>query len=236
MILTGHQPNYLPYLGFFHKIAMSDVFVIVDTVQFVKRGTFGWMHRNKIRTPDGWQWLSLPVLSKGKFTQSILEAKINNATPWRRKHWKTIEQNYKNAPYLPKYAEFFRNAYEKEWEYFAPLSESIIRFLIKALDIKVDILKASELGVSPKNEGNGTDLIIELCKKTKADTYLHGPHGRDYINEAKFKENSIKCVYQSFEHPVYNQLYEPFIPNMAIIDLLFNHGEKSLAILTGKKP
>lgn len=235
MILTGHQPNYLPYIGFFHKIAASNVFVIVDTVQFVKRGTFGWMHRNKIRTPDGWQWLSLPILSKGKFTQSILEAKINNVTPWRRKHWKTIEQNYKNAPYFSKYAGFFRDTYEKEWEHFAPLSESIIRFFIKTLGIKVDILKASELGISPKSEGNGTDLIIELCLKTGAKEYLHGPHGRDYIDEAKFKEKGIKCLYQDFEHPVYKQLYEPFIPNMAVIDLLFNCGDKSLDILTGKK-
>ncbi|HVR84338.1 MAG TPA: WbqC family protein, partial [Planctomycetota bacterium] len=93
MILTGHQPNYLPYAGFFEKIARSDRFLVVDNVQFVKRGTFGWMHRNRIRSgsPEGWDWLSVPILSKGRYTQEIREAEIDNSTPWPRKHWRSIE-------------------------------------------------------------------------------------------------------------------------------------------------
>src|SRR3989338_6081487 len=100
MLITGHQPNYIPYAGFFHKIVQAEAFVIVDNVQFVKRGPFGWIHRNKIRTQSGWDWLTVPVITKGKFSQKINETIIDNKMPWRRKHWKTIEFNYRKAPHF----------------------------------------------------------------------------------------------------------------------------------------
>jgi len=231
MIIAGHQPNYLPYLGFFHKITLCDIFVIVDTVQYVKRGPFGWINRNKIRTPDDWLWLTVPVLSKGKYTQSIIDTIIDNLKPWQHKHWRSITLAYQKAPYFHLYKDFFQKIYETKWERLADLNEVIIRYIISALDIKVEITKTSTI----KAEGQGTGLIVAMCKKLGADTYVHGKHGKDYIDPTKFADNNIKCIYQEFNHPVYRQAYEPFIPEMSIIDLLFNHGKESLTILKGNQ-
>jgi hypothetical protein len=232
MIIAGHQPNYLPYLGFFHKITMCDMFVIVDTVQYVKRGPFGWINRNKIRTSggkDGWVWLTVPVLSKGKFTQDIIDTMVDNSKPWSHKHWRSIEVEYQKAPYFHEHKEFFRQLYERKTDKLADLNESIIRYLISAFGIKVEITKTSVLGA----QGKGDELIIDMCKRLGADSYVHGRHGKDYINPVKFDDNKIKCIYQDFTHPVYKQLHEPFMPEMAAIDLLFNHGPESLKIIKG---
>ena len=232
MILAGHQPNYLPYLGFFHKIHHADLFVIVDNVQFVKRGPFGWINRNKIRTADGWQWLTVPVLVKGKFTQKIEETKINTALPWARKHWRSLVANYGKAPYFAQYADFFEETYNRRtWENYADLGIHLILFLMKALGIDKPWKKSSELGAG----GKGDELILDLCKKTGADGYLHGLHGKDYIDEKKFEAAGVKTLHQHFEHPVYRQQFEPFLPHLSAVDLLFNHGPDSPAILFGKK-
>ena len=232
MILAGHQPNYLPYLGFFHKIYHCDLFVIVDNVQFVKRGTFGWMNRNQIKTVSGPIWLTVPVLVKGKFHQMIQETKINHELPWGRKHWKSLTANYSKAPHFSSYADFFEEIYTRRtWENFSDLSAAIILYLMQALGIQKPVKTSSELGAS----GKGGELILDLCEKAGADAYLHGKHGKDYIEEAKFKQKNIRCLYQEFEHPVYRQQFGDFIPNMSVIDLLFNHGKESLDILLGQK-
>ncbi len=232
MILTGHQPNYLPYTGFFEKIAKSKVFCIVDTVQFVKRGTFGWHNRNKIRTHDDWVWLSVPVLTKGNFEQKISQARINNDVSWARKHYRSIYLNYHKARYFSKYSNFFEEIYtKKSWEYLKDLNEAIIGYIIKSLGIKVKIVRCSDL----KIYSGKTQLIVDMCKKLKADTYISGVHGKDYIEEALLKKNRIKLIYQDFRHPVYQQQFEGFLPNMSVIDLMFNHGPKSLDIIVDRK-
>ena len=232
MILTGHQPNYLPYLGFFHKIYRCDVFVIADNVQWVKRGPFGWVSRNKIRTPDGWRWLTVPVLVKGRFTQKIMETKINNTLPWARKHWGSLKTHYGKAPYFSQYADFFDEAYNRRhWEFFVDLSAHMILYLMKALGVERPVKKSSEL----KAEGKGDEWIIDMCRKGGADAYLHGMHGKDYIDVKKFEAAKIRCLYDNFQHPVYRQQFQPFISHLAVVDLLFNHGPESLAILLGEK-
>lgn len=232
MILTGHQPNYLPYLGFFHKIYHADTFVLVDHVQFVKRGPFGWINRNKIRTPAGWQWLTVPVLVKGKFTQKINETKINTALPWARKHWRSLVSYYGKAPYFAQYADFFDETYNrKKWGFYVDLGDHMIRYLLKAFGIEKPIRKSSEMGA----EGKGDELILDMCARTGSDVYLHGAHGRDYSDEKKFQAKNIRCIYQDFHHPVYRQQCGPFVPHLSAVDLLFNHGQDSLAVLLGKK-
>jgi len=240
MIITGHQPNYLPYLGFFHKISLADQperplgragkFVIVDTTQYVKRGPFGWINRNKIRTKEGWQWLTVPVLSKGKYTQRIIDTFIDNSKDWQHQHWRAISLAYQKAHHFNEHKNFFRKIYETKWEKLADISEAIIRYVIDALGIKIEITKTSVIGA----DGKGADLIIDMCKKLGADTYIHGKHGKDYIDPVKFADNNIKCIYQEFTHPVYRQIYEPFMPEMSVIDLLFNCGPESLNVLKGK--
>ncbi|MCK4909463.1 MAG: WbqC family protein [Planctomycetes bacterium] len=227
MIATGHQPNYLPYLGFFHKISLSEVFVLVDTVQFVKRGPFGWIHRNRIRTADGTLWLTIPVLTSGKYHQAINETKIDNSRPWRRKHWESIRRAYQSAPYFQPHKKFFENLYRQKWGDLTALNETVIRYLLEQFKLPVKITKTSEL----KTTGQKADLIIDLCRRLGADTYVHGPHGEDYIDKQKFADNNIKCIWQEFHHPVYPQQYEPFLEGVSAIDLLFNCGPKSRDII-----
>jgi hypothetical protein len=240
MLVTGHQPNYLPYIGFFHKICLADIFVIVDIVQYVKRGPFGWINRNRIRTSNGWIWLTVPVKTKNKFYQSIMGTEIDNSTPWARKHIRSIERSYRQAPYFSKYANFFYQTYEKKWNLLSELNETIIRYLIEALGLKIKVVKTSQLELNyhlpqPNNTESSdtaaTELIIEICQKLNSDSYLHGKHGQDYLDKNKLKQYNIKSYFQDFQHPVYKQVYEPFIPELSIIDFLFNYGDKSLEII-----
>lgn len=231
MILVGHQPNYLPYLGFFHKIYYCDVFMIVDHVQYVKRGPFGWISRNRIRTQDGEQWLTVPVLVKGKFDQSIKDTRINSTLPWGRKHWRSLQTNYGKSPYFSQFADFFDDTYNrKRWDFLCDLSVHCIHFLMKAFGIQKTVKISSEMDI----QGKADDMIIDMCRKSEADSYLHGAHGKDYIEESKFSAAGIRSLYQDFKHPVYRQQFVPFIANLSAVDLLFNHGDASLDILLGK--
>lgn len=228
MICTGHQPNYLPYPGFFHKIAHADCFILVDTTQFVKRGPFGWIHRNRIRTPEGWDWLSVPVLTKGKFTQSIRETEIDAGRDWARKHWRALEWHYGRSAHFGRYAGFFRETYGRSWSSLAALNEHLIRGILEFLDVKARVERASDLGAA----GAATDLVVDLCRKVGADTYLSGVHGRDYLEEGRFAAAGIRLQYQSFACPVYAQCQPgPFVSDLSVVDLLFNCGEASREIL-----
>jgi len=220
VIVAGHQPEYLPYFGFFSKIAHADIFVIVDNIQYVKKN---YQNRNRIKTHNGWIWLSVPVITKGRFEQNINEVEINNSENWRHKHLKTISLNYKKAPFFDEYIKLFEDIYSKEWQMLSELNEVIIRRIIKILGIDVKILKGSELGVS----GEKTGLLVDICKKTGADTYLSGSGAKDYVVESMIEEHNLNHKYYEFKHPVYSQLHGEFIPNMSIIDLLFNCGDKS---------
>lgn len=232
MILTGHQPNYLPYLGFLDKIARADAFLLVDTVQFVKRGPFGWIHRNKIRTSEGWTWLSLPVKTHGRFHQSIADAELDPLLPWRRKHLRSISFAYAKAPHFGEHRPFFEEVYSREWPRLAPLCEEIIRYLIDAFGMKAEVLRLSDLKV----EGKWTELIINFCKALGAEAYISGVHGRDYLDPSAFEKAGVRLIFQEFRHPVYRQCQPgEFIPNLAAIDLLFNAGPKSLDILERKE-
>jgi len=234
MVLTGHQPNYLPYPGFFHKIARADRFLVVDNVQFVKRGTFGWMHRNRIRTGSvqGWDWLSVPVLTKGRFTQKISEAELDPAVPWARKHWRTLEVNYRRAKYFREYEAEFRALYEKPWTAFSDMTCAFIEMLLRLLGIPRTCDRTSALGIA----GESTGLVLAMCRAVGADTYLSGVHGRDYLDAAEFERAGVRLVFQEFTCPEYPQAWPgPYIPNLSVVDLLFNRGPDSRKVLLGDR-
>jgi len=225
LMIAGHQPEYLPYIGFFNKLMLCAEFVVVDHVQFNKKT---WQNRNRIRTAQGELLLTVPVLSKGSFEQAIGQVKINNNENWQKKNWQSIFLNYKKAPFFGAYKDFFEDLYSKKWEMLAELNEAIIRYIAGQLKIEKKIVKSSELGVT----GQKTDLLIDLCKKLKADAYLSGAGGRTYVDDAKMRAEGIASRYTDFKHPVYKQLHDPFMPNMSAIDLLFNFGnEKSREII-----
>ncbi|OHB75994.1 MAG: hypothetical protein A2Z34_11005 [Planctomycetes bacterium RBG_16_59_8] len=230
MIATGHQPNYLPYAGFFHKIVRADVFIVVDTVQFVKRGPFGWIHRNRIRTPDGWDWLSVPALTKGKFTQRIIETKIDRSVPWARKHLRTLEWNYKKAPFFDEYIGVFREVYTKEWDSLCELNIHLIEKLLLLMGISRSMRRTSELGV----EGEASALIVNMCRAVGADAYLSGIHGKDYLDIGLFEKSGIRLIFQEFCHPTYTQSQPgAFIPELSVVDMLFNCGPRTVDLLRG---
>lgn len=226
MILSIHQPQYLPYLGFFDKISKSDVYVSLDTVQYLNRG---FIHRNKIKTSPGCIWLTIPVTYKQGCL--INEVEINNNIDWIEKHLKSLRLNYSKAPFFKEYWKELEAIYQNKCEKLSDFDEKLLSWILQKLGIRTKYLKLSELNI----EGSGTLRVINLCKQLNCDTYLSGPGGKQYLEEEMFKKEGIKLTYQEFEHPSYEQRFEEFIPNLCILDLLFNYGKDSLKIIRGKR-
>lgn len=224
MILTAHQPVYLPWLGLFHKIALADKFVFFNEVQYLPKD---WMNRNKIKTHTGEIWLTVPVLRKGYRDRISSEMEINNDTDWKRKHLKSILINYKKAPYFERYSNFFEETYSKNWRYLDELNEHMLKWFLEQLGIKVVFLKASDY----KFEGTKSDLVLNMCKQLGADLYIFGELGKDYAKVNDFKDYGTHIIFQEYKHPVYPQMFGDFIPNLSVIDLLFNCGPNSLDII-----
>lgn len=188
------------------------------------------MNRNKILTPQGWIWLSVPVLTKGRLPVIIKDALIDTSRNWQKKHWNSIYQSYHTSACFEKYAPFFEGLYRKKWEKLSELNEAIIRYVLTQLGLSVKIVKASSMPLTQR----GTELLIEICKQLKADTYIYGKHGEDYMDTEEFRRHNIALLPQNFSHPCYRQLHEPFVENMSIIDLLFNEGAESARIIAQK--
>jgi len=228
MVISTHQPQYLPWLGYFDKIAKSDCFVFLDNVQYKHRE---FQNRNRIRTKEGWAWLTVPVVSKGLGRQKICDVLIDNSFDWQKKNWGTLNSCYGQAPFFKKYRDFFASVYTAKWQRLIDLNLEIIKFLLKEFEINTPLYYESQMGISAQ----ATDRIIEICAKLNADTYFSGVGAKAYLEEEKFVRAGIKLVYQDFVHPVYHQQFmegkEAFSSYMSAIDLLFNTGEKSGSIL-----
>jgi hypothetical protein len=224
MILTAHQPVYLPWLGLFHKIALADRFVLLDQVQYQ---VGDWNNRNKIKTAAGEIWLSVPVIHKNHLELKFGDMKINNAQPWRKKHWKSIYFNYKSAKYFNRYSGFFEDCYEREWDTLLSLNDYMLRWFLGALKIDVPVISASDLDL----QGKKGDLILDLCEKLGAETYIFGAQGRNYADKSTFEKAGILPLFQDYKHPIYPQMHGSFVPHMSIIDLLFQCGDDSLEII-----
>jgi hypothetical protein len=225
MIISVHQPQYLPWLGYFHKMYQSDSFVFLDNVQYKKRE---YQNSNCIRTKDGSIWLTVPILKEVDPYPKISAVRIDNSQGWRKMHWMTIRANYSHAPFFKQYSGFFEELYNKEWKLLVDLNMHIIRHIAGLLSINTPISLESQLNITTTK----TSRLVDICKALKADTYLSGVGGKDYLDEEQFKLNGIKLIYQDFKHPQYKQCHEPFVPCISIIDLLFNCGDESLKILT----
>ena len=224
MILTAHQPVYLPWLGLFHKIALAETFVYFDQVQYLPKD---WMNRNKIRTKSGSIWLTVPVLRKGYRDLKTSEIEINNSIDWQKKHFRSISLNYKKSPYFENYIPFFEDVYSRKWKFLGELNEYMLKWFLDELGIKVNFLNANDF----KFQGEKSSLILNMCKELNASTYIFGMLGKDYADVQEFEKNNIGLIFQNYNHPKYSQLYRDFISHMSVIDLLFNHGPKSLEII-----
>jgi hypothetical protein len=227
MIVSIHQPAYLPWLGYFDKIAKSDLFLYLDTVQFQK-GSF--QNRNKIRSKDGWIWQTVPVQTKGKhYEQTLAELPINTQQNWQAKHWGAITQNYRKAPFsaqwLPRLEPFYHTPYDR----LSDLCWDMMVVFLDALEITTPVQKTSAMGAM---EGAKSDLVLSLCQAVNAQTYFSGSQGRGYLDEKTFADAGIGVTYQDYAHPSYTQAYPGFEPYMGIIDLLMNEPHPA-AILKG---
>ena len=226
MKISIMQPGYLPWLGFFELIEHCDQFVILDDVQYTKRD---WRSRNRIRTKDGWMWLSVPVISKGLANQLISDAKINNDTSWSRKHLKNIKTNYMHAKFFNQYIKAFENIYSNKWDKLIDLNMEIIFFVVKELGIKTPIILSSSLSIP--NDITNNERIIKICKSLKATNLYDSEGAKAFIDLKLFEEANINVTFQSYKHPEYTQTYKPFLKYMSIIDLLFNEGPNSKNII-----
>jgi len=220
-----HQVNYLPWLGFFNKISKVDCFVLLDTADYSKNNV---INRNKIKVTNGAAYLTIPIEHKF-FRKPLFDVDLPKNRDWAKKHWKTIEINYYKANFFNSYSDFFKDIYKNLPEKLVELNEKIIRFLLKEFKIDVDIIKASELGIS--QELKKTDLLLDILKKVHATSYLSGSGGKGYLEEEKFTDIELK--YLNFKHPSYKQMHGDFIEGLAAIDLLFNEGSSSEKYVKG---
>lgn len=228
-ILTAHQPLYMPWLGFFQKVSMSDKFCLWDDVQFDPND---YIHRNRLKNPNGACMITVPIKSKGHREKTIKDMEIENQHNWKRVHWNTIFFSYSKAPYFESYSDFFKKTFNDNWVSLVDIDVHILEYLFKELSMNVDIIKASEQSF----EGAKTERIIDMCRKLGADIYIFGTLGKDYADLDLFKKAGIKPYFQDYKHPIYPQLWGDFIPNLSVLDLLFNCGEKSYRILSSGNP
>lgn len=231
MIVSIHQPEYLPWLGFFDKMRQAELFVLLDNVQYRHKY---FQNRNKIRSANGETWLTVPVLTHGRREQLISEVEIDNREyRWREKCWASMSLNYQKAPFFKRYHDFFKDLYKEEWYLLSDLNEFIIRCITRELGLNnIKLVRASELRVS----GSGERLILDICREVGATKYISGISGiggRGTAFESEFSKEGIEVIYQEFYHPIYEQVYKPFVAGMSTIDLLFNHGDRSLDIIKG---
>ena len=161
---------------------------------------------------------------KRVFEKKTFEIRINNSLNWRRKHFKSLCINYKNAKYYDYYINILEKIYLKKWDFLSDLNEHILKIFLKELNIKMNFIKASEQDFT----GKGSALVLDMCKKLKANKYVFGSQGKNYVVEKDFNQNNIEIFFQNYNHPKYSQLHNNFISNLSVVDLFFNEGPKSL--------
>lgn len=226
MRVTIHQPQFLPWLGYLDKIDRADLFIVLDTVQFKKNE---WQNRNRIRTAEGWQWLTVPVLHR--FGQRVQDVLINPTAAWREQHLRALEMHYARAPFRDRYLPELRAVYAQAWTKLSELNLAVIQWLLQAYGITTPMCCAS--GMTAREEP--TDRLIDLCLAVGASQYLAGAGAEGYMDRPRFEASGVELEIQEFHHPVYRQVYEPFEPNVSAIDLLLCGGPDALNRLRSRR-
>ena len=195
----------------------------MDNTQYDKKFT----NRNKIIVPNDWTWLTVPINKSDKFLLNK-DVRINNEINWKSIHWKKLTRSYTNSNFFKTFSSEFENIYKKNWELLFDFNFELLNWIIDFLNIKIEIIKESELDTS----GKSTERLVNICKSVDATTYVSGIGGVNYIDENSFKKNSISLEYQNFTHPIYEQnLSSEFIPNLSIIDYMSNVGQDAMSKL-----
>lgn len=226
MIVTIHQPDFLPWLGFFDRWARADLYVVLDDVQFIRRG---WQHRDLIKTAQGPAWLTVPVCKKGRFAERIRDVETEDG-PWRRKHLATLHAAYARAPYFKSIFPLLEEAYAKEHRRLLDLNLDLLRLAAAQLGISRPLALASD---APQAE-SGSLRLVRLCQVHGADTYLTGQGSRNYLDEGAFRAAGVTVAWQDYVHPTYPQLHGPFVEKLSVLDYLMVDGRPLAA--PGKQP
>jgi len=223
-LITIHQPNFLPWPGFFHKWMLADAFVLLDTVQYEKND---WLNRNRIKTAQGAQWVTAPV--RYRYPQKINDVPIADQR-WVRKACSSIEQSYAKAPYFPVYWPPARDVLQHEYHMLSDLNVALIRVLGEALGCDAPLYLASDLGVG---SADPTERLIDLCTVLHGNGYLSGREGRTYLQQERFDQAGLTLKFQQVEAPVYPQLHGDFISHLSVLDILFNVGADAAQLIRG---
>jgi WbqC-like protein family len=228
-IAAIHQPNYIPWLGYFFKIAYSDIFVFADMMAY-SSGSF--INRNSIKTPSGPAWLTIPVLKSGRSGQLINEVETDNIQQWAGRHLATLRSNYGRAPYFKETSALLEPHYPiatGNRSSLAAFNIGVIRSIAAYLGIGTEFINASELNLS----GHKTGLLVDICRAIGASTYLAGAGGKSYQEDAGFEAVGITPVYSSFSQRRYPQLFGEFVLNLSVVDVLMNCGYAGTRRLLG---
>jgi hypothetical protein len=222
------QPTYLPWIGYLDLIDQVDTFVFLDNVQFEKQS---WQQRNRIKTPTGLQWLTVPVLFRGRFGQLINEVEIRDIGFWRN-HFRAIELNYRRAPFFDNYFEELSSQMKARCSskaLIADLDVQLIEWFVRILGIRTRLLRSSHL----EQPGRRTELLANICNSLGAEEYVSPLGSATYLLQESdvLVDKGINVVFQHYEHPQYRQLFPPFCAYASVLDLIFNEGEHALEIL-----
>ncbi len=214
------QTNYIPWKGYFDALNMVDEVILYDDMQYTKND---WRNRNKVKTAQGAQWLTIPIDVKGKLHQKINEAVVSDRyLDWRENHWKTLQMNYSKAAHFKTYADVFEGLYKNDNEiHLSKINHSFISAINSILGIKTPLRWSNEFEL----KGDKTEKLVNLCKETNTTDYLTGPSAKDYLDDSLFKNEGINVHYINYsDYPKYTQLYGDFVHELSILDLLFNEG------------
>jgi hypothetical protein len=218
VIVSAHQPNFAPWLGFFDKMMHSDVMVLLDSVQFIKRG---YQNRAQIKGDNGPQWLTVPVITKGRFHQLTRDVEIDESRSWRSVHLRTLQSVLAKAAHRDALLEFLHPLYvREELRNLTDFNTALIHGVVARLGITTRLAMASELDCP----GSSSRLMLNLTKAVGGDTYLSGPSGRNYLDPEMFPAEGVTLQYHRFEPFEYAQPLPPFVPGLSCLDYLANVG------------
>lgn len=226
MVVTTHQPIFLPWPGFFYKALRADALVLLDRVQFPQGRS--WMHRNRVKSDQGDHWLRVPISRTDHGPRLIADVVIHDATNWRGQHLRGLRELYTHAPYLQAHLPALEEIYARGHRTLVAFNLDLIRYLWGVLEIPGTLHLQSELGAM----GRGTSLLVDVCRAAKADTYLSLTVAEKYLQRQTFHDSGVELRLAKFEPPVYPQLWGNFRYNLSTLDLLLNCGPKSRDIIT----
>jgi hypothetical protein len=226
MIVSIGQPCYFPWLGYFDRLVRSDLHIILDHVQMDHSSKSNFTNRNKIRTAQGWTWLTVPLNGEDKFS-SINQIRVAH-TDWQDRHLAMLSNSYARAPFFAECRSQLLLAYKSEPELLIDYIDATTGILKAAIGVETPCVKSSALEVTSTK----SRLILDLCRRVGATHYLSGPFGRDYLDLPAFQAADIGVSFHDYRHPTYRQNYPGFEPYMSAADVLFNHGPEALRIIS----